>query len=81
MTPLKIVLELGVSGFDELGQGRAREIAILVVDRLDPRTHRPRATPGQTGPVAEYEQACASRIVSHCMLLTASGPPQAGGTM
>jgi hypothetical protein len=38
---LKIVLELGVSGFDELGQGRPREIAILVVDRLDPRAiHR-----------------------------------------
>src|SRR6266851_6606130 len=34
---LKIVLELGVSGFDELGQRRPREIAILVVDRLDPR--------------------------------------------
>jgi hypothetical protein len=38
---LKIVLKLGVSGFDELGQGRPREIAILVVDRLDPRAiHR-----------------------------------------
>ena len=34
---LKIVLELGVGGFDELGQGRPGEIAILVVDRLDPR--------------------------------------------
>jgi hypothetical protein len=34
---LKIVLELGVGGFDEPGQGRPREIAILVVDRLDPR--------------------------------------------
>jgi hypothetical protein len=33
---LKIVLELGVSGFDELGQRPPREIAILVVDRLDP---------------------------------------------
>jgi len=32
---LKIVVELGVSGFDELGQRRPREIAILVVDRLD----------------------------------------------
>ena len=38
---LKIVIELGVSGFDELGQGRPGEIAILVVDRLDPRAiHR-----------------------------------------
>ena len=33
---LQIVIELGVSGFDELGQGRPREIAVLVVDRLDP---------------------------------------------
>jgi hypothetical protein len=33
---LKIVLKLGVGGFDELGQRRPREIAILVVDRLDP---------------------------------------------
>ena len=33
---LKIVLKLGVSGFDELGQRRPREIAILVVNRLDP---------------------------------------------
>ena len=38
---LKIIVELGVSGFDELGQRRPREIAILVVDRLDPRpVHR-----------------------------------------
>src|SRR5271167_5164956 len=38
---LKIVIELGVSGFDELGKGRPREIAILVVDCLDPRAiHR-----------------------------------------
>jgi hypothetical protein len=35
------VVELGVSGFDELGQGRPHEIAVLVVDRLDPRAiHR-----------------------------------------
>ena len=33
---LKIILELGVSGFDELAQRGSREVAILVVDRLDP---------------------------------------------
>jgi len=33
---LKIVVELGISGFDILGQGRPREIAILVVNCLDP---------------------------------------------
>jgi hypothetical protein len=33
---LKIVVELGVSGFDVLGQGRSREITIFVVDCLDP---------------------------------------------
>ncbi len=34
--PLQIVIELGVGKFDELGQGRAGEVAVLVVDRLDP---------------------------------------------
>ena len=38
---LKVILELGVSGFDQLGQGRPGEIAVLVVDRFDPRAvHR-----------------------------------------
>ena len=31
---LKIVLELGIGGFDELGQRRPREIAFLVVNAL-----------------------------------------------
>jgi hypothetical protein len=36
-----MVVELGVSRFDELGQRRPREIVILVVDRLNPRAiHR-----------------------------------------
>jgi len=34
--PLQIVVELGVSQFDELRQRRAGEVAVLVVDRLDP---------------------------------------------
>ena len=33
---LQIVVKLGVSHFDELCQGRAGEVAVLVVDRLDP---------------------------------------------
>jgi hypothetical protein len=38
---LKIVIELGVSGFDELAQGRPREIAVLIVNCLDLRAiHR-----------------------------------------
>ena len=34
--PLQIVVELGVGQFDELRQRRAGEVAVLVVDRLDP---------------------------------------------
>ena len=35
---VQIVVELGVGELDELGQGRVREIAVLVVHRLDPRS-------------------------------------------
>jgi len=35
--PLKVIIELGVSEFDELGQRRAGEIAVLVVDRCTAR--------------------------------------------
>ena len=34
---LEVVVELGVGELDELGQRRPREIAVLVVHRLDPR--------------------------------------------
>ena len=34
---LQVIVKLGVGEFDELGQRCAGEVAILVVDRLDPR--------------------------------------------
>jgi hypothetical protein len=34
---LQVIVELGVGEFDELGQRCTGEVAILVVDRLDPR--------------------------------------------
>ena len=38
---LEIIVEPGVGKFDELGQRCAGEIAVFVVDRLDPRAvHR-----------------------------------------
>jgi DDE domain len=43
---LKVIIELGVSEFDELGQRPAGEIAVLVVDRLDP-CHPPPAVPAE----------------------------------
>ena len=57
--PLKIIVELGVGEFDELGQRRAGEIAILVVDRLDPRAvHRQQLSTEQVQlPAQQHELA------------------------
>ena len=59
---LKIVVELGVGELDELGQRRAREIAVLVVDRLDPRAiHRQQLSAEQVQLAAQQHELAEHR--------------------
>src|SRR3954452_10160441 len=54
---LEIVVQLRVGLADERGQGRAREVTILVVDRLDPGAiHRDQLPPKQVQLTAQQNE-------------------------
>ena len=62
---LKVIVEPGVGTFDELGQRRAGEIAVLIVDRLDPCTIDGRQLPAkQVQLTAEQHELAQDRAES-----------------